>query len=175
MQNDVSTILLLSTAKEYIEEVASIYFQQWGWHYSEDWNIKTKDSIIQDLQENCLDSTYILVADNKSLIGTVALLNEDLRSHMHLGPWLTCLYVYPQYRNKGYGQTLLTYAMHACPSNTIYLWSYAQETFIWYQKHGWVKYEEIKYNGRPAYILFYTKEDDSKKKISPTWTRTRDL
>jgi len=52
-------------------------------------------------------------------IGMVSLKEYDLQSHRHLTPWLSALFVVPQYRNKGIGEKLINEVVsYATKSNT---------------------------------------------------------
>ncbi len=103
-----------------------------------------------------LHSTYILISDKKQLIGTVAILGDDLLSHSHLNPWLTCLYVVPMHRGKGYGRRLMEHAIKQTQIDRLYLWCYEQSMLTWYVKYGWKLHETITYQRKPAFILTYT-------------------
>jgi aminopeptidase-like protein len=91
---DAMHVASLREHQDLLPTLASIYMEEWGWHFSSEWDIVTLEDMIEDLRENYLDATYVAFID-KVFVGTVALLDADLKSHMHLKPWMTCLYVNP--------------------------------------------------------------------------------
>lgn len=148
-------IVPLQTVPQFIEEIATIYETEWGWHYREEWDMHSKIEIERDLRKNCLDKTYVLVSEDRSeWIGTVALLDQDLRIRSHLTPWLTCLYVHPKYRRQKCGAYLLQYIMYTFPQK-MYLWCYEEPLMHWYEKHGWKLREITVYRKMVAYIMYY--------------------
>ena len=148
-------------------EIANIYYNEWGWHYAEEWGLPDAPSIETDLRANYMSDTFVLVNSQDTLVGTVALLAEDLRCCSQLTPWLTCLYVKPEHRNRGYGRMLISYALtrHATslPISTransiarkVYLWAYEKTTHDWYVMNGWVPDRTLVYRGNPAYVLSF--------------------
>lgn len=104
-----------------VDRVARIYATHWLDHFEEEYGLATPEAIGDDLRLNFMDSTFVAMDDAGDFVGTVALLDEDLRTHAHLGPWVTCLYVEPWARGCGAAKALATYAAgrHSGP---VYLW-----------------------------------------------------
>lgn len=143
----------LRSVPHFVPEISAIYFIQWGWHFDDEWNLDTLESIREDLEKHYLDHTYVLCTLNKKeLIGTVALLPDDLLSHSHLTPWMTCLYVKPMYRNKKYGRYLLE-SISRLYDNRMYLWCTDRGLVEWYATMGWNLREVVFYKNTPAYIM----------------------
>lgn len=144
-------ILQLYDKPEFISIIADIYMQEWSWHYADEWNIFTKEEMIFDLSNN-LKNTYLAFKEN-DFIGTIAVLDNDLRSHTHLTPWIACLYVCPKYRNQGFGKQLMDYA-RSLSSDRVYLWCYTEREKKRYEKWGFKVIESCKYNNNmDAYVL----------------------
>ena len=80
-----------------LEAVAAVYLQEWGWHYATEWDVEGMDAMVEDLRrDEYVSNTYAVFSrdptrDAPELLGTVALLACDLKSHSHLRPWVTCL------------------------------------------------------------------------------------
>ena len=148
-------MLSLRTVPFLIEEIASIYEKEWGWHYREEWDMNSKEEIQEDLITNCLDKTFVLITeDRKEWVGTIALLEQDLRIRSYLTPWLTCLYVRPKYRHQKLGTYLLRYMMLMFPQR-MYLWCYEEPLMEWYEKNGWKLRETTIYRNLVAYVMYY--------------------
>ncbi len=74
---------------------------------------------------------------NESIIGTYALIRNDLNSRQDLYPWLACLYIEPAYRGRAFGSRLLEHAVQETEKrgfNTLYLTSDLED---YYEKYGW--------------------------------------
>lgn len=152
----------LAERPDCIHEVAEIYFLEWGWHFADEWAKPDAASIESDLRENYTHDTFVLTHTdahgNTELIGTVALLPEDLKGCPRT-PWLTCLYVRPEYRRRGYGVQLMNHVL--CSYKTlhgeaakVYLWCYEEASRDWYLRNGWSVVEETDYRGEAlAYVL----------------------
>ncbi len=115
--------------------------------------MSTLEEMIKDLNDNFLHETYVLLNDNDEFIGTIALLEEDLQSHKHLKPWITCLYIDPKYRNQGYAKQLVKHVL----KDQIYLWCYNEREKQIYEKWGAKIIEEFIYLDVKAYIFSYNK------------------
>lgn len=138
----------LSAHPHLADEIGRIYFQEWGWHFADEWFKYSVEDIVQDLRENYMDATYVGL-ENGELVGTVALLDQDLKARSDLGPWATCLYVRPPYRNMGYGRELLDHVGRG----TTYLWCSNPRERDMYQRWGFSLVEELPYDGAPAYVM----------------------
>lgn len=135
----------------FVETIAKIYMHEWGWHYKDEWNVHTLDEMIHDISMNYLNDIYIGL-DDYEFVGTVALIDEDLKSHKHLAPWVSCLYVKPKYRNQGYGKIFMDYV---CKDHSpVYLWCYTTHECNLYKKWGFKIVESVKYrDDKDAFIM----------------------
>lgn len=136
---------------EYIDTVASIYMQEWDWHFASEWNIHTYEEMKKDIEDNFLGCTYVALLDGV-FIGTVAMFDSDLRSHEHLYPWVSSLYVIPSYRNKGIGKMLVDYATSTIQGKS-YLWCYTEHERNLYERWGFVLTDVTQYDGKPAWVM----------------------
>lgn len=79
---------------------------------------------------------YVAVIDEE-MVGTYALLRNDINSRHDLYPWFACLYVKDEYRGKGIAATLLQHASGQAMSlgfKMLYLESNLEG---FYEKLGW--------------------------------------
>lgn len=136
--------------EDLVPTLASIYIEEWGWHFSSEWDIMTLEDMIEDIRQNYLDTTYVAFID-KVFVGTVALLDADLKSHMHLKPWMTCLYVQPEFRRRGIGRKLVDFVCKTVPS--CYLWCYEEREKNTYLKWEFKIVEAFQYDNKSAWIM----------------------
>jgi GNAT superfamily N-acetyltransferase len=122
-----------------VRRVAEIYLAEWADHYESEWGISTLEDMMDDLRNNYLLDTFVATdMDSGDLVGTVALLEEDLRTHAHLGTqWISCLYVEPWYRSLGVAKKLVKHVVGiADPERNIYIWCYDPALQSAYERMG---------------------------------------
>ena len=102
------TISRLSKDSPFLKSAIRYFWNCWG----SDSNFKFyEDCILHSLErEDTLPNFYILIDEGK-IIGTYALLVNDIISRQDLMPWLACLYVEKAYRNKGHAAALLQHGL----------------------------------------------------------------
>ncbi|WLR48291.1 GNAT family N-acetyltransferase [Halobacillus litoralis] len=117
-----------------VDPAIDIFWDQWG---SEDNFMLYEDCIRQSLKNgDDLPQFYILM-DKNEIIGTYALLRNDMNSRQDLCPWLACLYVHPDHRGRKVGKQLLSHASQEADRlgyDFIYL---ATDLEGYYEKYGW--------------------------------------
>jgi predicted N-acetyltransferase YhbS len=107
-------------------------------------------------------------------IGMVSLKEYDLQSHRQLTPWLSALYVIPQFRKKGVGEGLIArviafatekgyHAVHLFTDhrNTAYLSGY-------YEKRGWMLIERA-FDNDGNYTEIFRISFDTEDKIETVY------
>lgn len=125
----------LKDKDEQFEIAVQMFWSQWGTEK----NFKFYyDCMIHSLKtENNLPRFYIAI-HNDSIIGTYALLRNDLISRQDVFPWLACLFVVPEFRGQNIGAKLLQHALHETRKMgyvNLYLCS---DLDGYYEKFGWV-------------------------------------
>lgn len=96
---------------------------------------------------NSRDTTFpiTLVALEKSkVIGTVSILENDLKIRSNYKPWLASLYTKPEYRNKGIGQKLIIKTIAVAKElgfKELYLRT--EDASDYYKNKGWTYVETV--------------------------------
>lgn len=124
----------LKEKNEYFDDAVKFFWNHWGTQN----NFKFyQDCMLHSCStENDLPRFYIALQD-KSIIGTYALLRNDLISRQDLFPWLACLYVVPELRRNRIGAKLLEHAVRETSKiglNNLYLSTDLED---YYEKSGW--------------------------------------
>lgn len=119
---------------EHFERAVQLYWNQWGTEK----NFKFYHDCMLHSLDTCgdLPSFYIAI-ENESIIGTYALLRNDLISRQDIFPWLACLYVSPEQRGRKIGALLLKHALQETRKkghDKLYLCTNLDG---YYEKYGW--------------------------------------
>lgn len=80
---------------------------------------------------------FYIVLQNEKIIGSFALLRNDLISRQDLTPWFACLYVVPESRGQKVGEALLNHAIEETRKigyENLYL---CTDIDGYYEKYGW--------------------------------------
>ncbi|HEY8909375.1 MAG TPA: GNAT family N-acetyltransferase [Desulfosporosinus sp.] len=126
-------IIHLSNRPDFIVHVTKWLWHEWGAPENEDF---FKDLVEKGLNKKDIPQFFIALLDAK-LVGTVALLRNDLKSRQDLYPWLACLFVDVDYRSKGIGIMLQNFAIKQTKSlgyDNLYLFTDLED---YYEKSGW--------------------------------------
>ncbi len=127
-------IYALKDKPECFERAVKMFWDQWG--TEENFNFYYNCMLHSMNADNDLPSFYFAIK-NGSIIGTYALLRNDLISRQDLCPWLACLYVSSEQRGREIGSLLLNHAVQETTKkgyNKLYL---ATDLNGYYEKYGW--------------------------------------
>lgn len=146
-------IVHISEVAIHIETLSKWMCNEWG----TDNNIEFFKSILDhSLDKNNLPQTFVAMKNNMP-IGTIGIWRCDMVSRQDLYPWLSALYVLPEYRNKGIGKKLqnklIDYAKEL-GYEKLYLYTDIEG---YYEKNGWEFLDKgITYSGEYDQIYFIT-------------------
>ena len=132
-------ILELSQRPDLIDAAIQYFWSKWG----NDRNlIFYKDCILHALDaENPLPKFY-LALENDKIVGSYALLVNDINSRQDLMPWFACLSVEPEFRGQKLGFQLQDHGIAEAGRkgySTLYLSSDLEN---YYEKNGWTHYTQ---------------------------------
>ena len=97
----------LKNKKEYIEEVATLEYEEWADDKENNKNRRINEKI-KKIEKNLNSSNFcklILLKEN-SLIGFISIFPNDSKECPNLTPWYSTMYVKKEYRKKGYSKIL---------------------------------------------------------------------
>lgn len=130
-------IFEISERTDLIDKAVDFFWKCWG----DDNNFKFYQNCILNSidKKKILPKFYILLNDNE-IIASYALLTNDIISRQDLYPWLACLFVKPEHRNKKIAEQLLLHGLQQTKIkgfDTLYL-SSDLENF--YERKGWTHF-----------------------------------
>ena len=148
-------IVELSQRPDMVWKAVDIFWKCWG----NDNNFKFyEDCIINSLNKDVsLPKFYLAMDESDQIIGTYALLTNDLISRQDLMPWFACLFVTEEQRDRGIAGSLLEHGLNETKMkgfDKLYLYT-DLESF--YEKKGW-KHICNGYNVSNMEVKIYIKE-----------------
>jgi len=96
----------------------------------------------------------LIALENGQLLGGAALATNDLPERPELGPWLACVFIAPQARQRGLAQQLIEdicAAAKASGSARLYLHTHDRNDY--YAKRGWQVLERFQAWGKEQWLM----------------------
>jgi GNAT superfamily N-acetyltransferase len=146
-------IIELRDRNDLFEKAIQTFWEVWG---NEDNYKFYEDCMIHSITSEDLPRFFVAL-ENGEIIGTYALLRNDLNSRQDLCPWLACLFVDREYRGKKIGSMLLDHGLKEAAKKgykKLYLTSDLEN---FYEKYGW-KNNGIAYGVSGGHIKVYEKK-----------------
>lgn len=132
-------IIELSDKPQLLNEASKYFWSCWG--SPSNFNFYF-DCIRHSMdREKALPKFYIALQDEK-IIGSYALLVNDLISRQDLMPWFACLYVNEEYRGKGIAGTLLEHGLKQAGLRGFSELYLSTDLTGFYEAKGWNYYGE---------------------------------
>ncbi len=130
-------IFELSEQPEKIEKAIDYFWKCWG----NDSNFKFYEDCIRNSfdKKKAIPKFYIGIASNE-IIGSYALVTNDLISRQDLMPWLACLFVNESYRKRGYAERLLKHGLNQSKIKGFDHLYLSTDLVNFYEKKGWTEY-----------------------------------
>lgn len=116
-----------------------------------------EDAMIHSLNHSSDLPRFYVALENEAIIGTYALLRNDLNSRQDLCPWLACLYVKEEFRGREIGSKLLQHSLIETANkgyDKLYL---STDLDGYYEKYGW-RNSGVVYGVSGGNIKLYEKE-----------------
>lgn len=135
-------------------EAIQVFWEVWG---NED-NFKFyEDCMIHSAAALSDLPRFYAVVENEKIIGTYALLRNDINSRQDLCPWLACLFVDKEHRGKEIGSLLLNHGLKQAAIKGYKKLYLTSDLEGYYEKYGW-KNNGIAYGVSGGYLKIYEKE-----------------
>ena len=151
----VMTVDIINLADQihHVEELAGLHQTEWG-HLSPHVDVATRmNRLIQASGRSAIPIVFVAVR-GPVLIGSAALVSNDMKDRPELSPWLAAVYVKPEWRRSGIASMLISHAeevaMSLCVA-TLYLFTEHQEQF--YVRRGWNLIEHTEYSGVSVSVM----------------------
>ncbi len=140
-------ILPLADRRELIAELATLHHAEWK-HLNPSLTLTERtESIAEAAGKEGIPSIFIATLGNQ-LVGSAALVENDMDTRPELSPWLAAVYVKERFRHQGIATELIARCEEEAirsKANTWYL--YTEFASSLYEKLGWCHMERCEYKG----------------------------
>ncbi|SBS29258.1 N-acetylglutamate synthase [Marinomonas spartinae] len=130
------------------------------WHHDEWGYLNPKGSVEQRIEKmerylsgGLVPSTFI-AKEGQTVLGSAAIIENDMDTHTELTPWLASVFVAPDHRGKGIGSMLIHHILERArleKYETLYLFTPTKEQF--YSRLGWSTNRKEEYRGVSVTIM----------------------
>ena len=140
-------IFPLADKKEFITELAELHHAEWK-HLNPSLTLEGRaEAIAEAAGREGIPSIFIAVSGNQ-LVGSAALVQNDMDTKSDLTPWLAAVYVKDGFRHQGVATELITRCeTEAARSNAGAWYLYTEFASRLYEKLGWRHLERCEYKG----------------------------
>lgn len=146
-------IIQLQKKDDLFNEAIDVFWKEWG---EEGGRAFYEDCMTSALIDpNDIPSFYIATVDNK-IIGTYALIRNDLNSRQDLSPWLACLFVDEKFRGNSIGAELLNHGLLEAAKRGYKFLYLTSDLKGYYEKYEWEKIG-VAYGPSGGYIPLFKK------------------
>ena len=148
-------IINLKYQPQHIETLAKWHHKEWS-HFNPHESISQRITRMQPyLNSNFIPTTY--VATDHELLGSAAIVVNDMETQTELSPWLASVYVSEKKRNRGIGTKLVKHILRLAQTNNIdKLYLLTPDQHLFYQRLGWSVRSEELYHGTTVTVMEIT-------------------
>ncbi|WP_313055500.1 GNAT family N-acetyltransferase [Pseudomonas lopnurensis] len=140
-------IVPVADKREFIAELAELHHAEWK-HLNPSLTLDGRaEAIANAAGREGIPSIFIAISGNQ-LVGSAALVKNDMDSKPDLSPWLAAVYVKEGFRHQGIATELIIRCEYeAVRSNTSTWYLYTEFASKLYEKLGWRHMERCEYKG----------------------------
>ncbi len=147
------TIELLADHVDLVPTIARWHWDEWGCldHDGslESWTANLATYTLRD----AIPTAFVAI-EGISPVGSVSLVKHDMSIYAELSPWLSGLYVRPEFRRQGIGAALVKRVVKAAAElgvDRLYLYTHPAPQF--YARLGWREVTRDRYDGQDITIM----------------------
>jgi len=128
---------------KFIDKIAELMFKEWG-HIRQGTTIERYYNYLNEkLNSDKIPLTLIAKSENDELLGFASLVTSDMEINKDLSPWISGVFVIPEYRRKGFGGLLVDKLEQIASDfglEKLYLYTFDKEEF--YSDLLWTKIKD---------------------------------
>lgn len=140
-------IVTLADNKEFIAELAELHHAEWK-HLNPSLTLEGRaEKIVKAAEREGIPSIFIAVSGSQ-LVGSAALVDNDMDTKPNLSPWLAAVYVKEAFRHQGIATELIARCEAEAARSKANAWYlYTEFASKLYEKLGWRHLERCEYKG----------------------------
>ena len=147
-------IVFLKDQPSFVDEVAGLWYEEWGNESNENDRERKRLSVVRNAQKNQIPFVLIAMIDNE-LAGSASVFETDLKNRPELGPWLAAVVTKQQYRKLGVAEKLTSAVITECKRlgyTRIYLRTEKADGY--FSRLGWkMMHDTIDEKGLPTRVF----------------------
>lgn len=146
-------IVPLADRKEYVWELAELHHAEWM-HLNSSLTLqKRAEAITKAAGREGIPSIFIALSKSQ-LIGSAALVQQDMDTKTDLSPWLAGVYVKEGFRHQGIATALIARCEQEAAQSGANIWYlYTEFALKLYEKLGWRHIERCEYKGATVNVM----------------------
>jgi len=153
MRQRAMNIDFLGKHMDVLPELARLHFDEWR-HLNPDKTLEDRIDKLREIAASNEPPFMVVAFEGHQLVGSAALVFEDMRTRKDLSPWLAGVFVKPEFRRKGIATTLIRHIEKSAAEHGIkQLYLYTEHARDLYARLGWVDMEECEYHGVNVAIM----------------------
>ncbi|MEC4766361.1 GNAT family N-acetyltransferase [Halomonas sp. CUBES01] len=147
-------IVPLADKREFIAELAELHHAEWK-HLNPSLTLQGRAEAISDAAERESIPSIFIAMSGRQLVGSAALVQNDMDTKPDLSPWLAAVYVKESFRHHGIATELISRCEdEAIRSNADTWYLYTEFASKLYEKLGWRHLERCEYKGVKVDVMY---------------------
>jgi GNAT superfamily N-acetyltransferase len=138
----------------FVDKIADLMFNEWG-HIRQGTTIERYNNYLREkLNSDIIPLTLIAKSENDELLGFASIVTSDMETNNELSPWISGVFVVPEYRGKGFGGLLVDKLEQIASDlgfEKLYLYTFDREKF--YSNLSWVKIKDEFYLNSKVVVM----------------------
>jgi len=137
----------------FVEEIAQLHQTEWA-HLDKGMTLVARRSALKAAAGREGIPSIFVAIDNDELVGSAALVEQDLDTHLKIGPWLSAVFVKEHRRMQGIATLLVERCVAEAKKageNKLYLSTELASQL--YEKLGWRTIENCMYEGVEVHVM----------------------
>ena len=146
-------IVNLKDAVQHLETIARWHQSEWS-HLNPGETLEQRKARMQlYLSDAFIPSMYVALEEDR-LLGTAAVVEQDMDSHPELSPWLASVYVDSQYRRRGIGTMLVKHVIKLAREKSLHhLYLFTPDQRAFYENLGWQFFSQEQYHDEQVSLM----------------------
>lgn len=144
----------LSDHMSFVDEIAQVHQAEWA-HLDRGLTLESRKAALKSAAgREGIPSVYVAI-DSDEFIGSAALVDQDLDTHLELSPWLSAVFVKEEFRTRGIATLLVERCEAEAKKIGIHkLYLSTESASGLYEKLGWQTIESCIYKGAKVHVMY---------------------